>query len=266
MSKNKKAIKPKSNKESALAMRKICISLSKGGVGKSSTAVSLSHGLALAGKRVLLIDTDDQGQDSLLLGVKPSLGLADVLNEEATVEAAAFSARENLDLLAGGKALSGIKRSIGRKDFGAEMTLSQALQSIEGKYDFVIVDTSPSWDTLTINSLFYCSEVLTPVSLEILTLNSLAEFSLRLKSVQAFNKNLVHKYLVPTFWDGRVKKSSEIMEQLKKYYQPLLCEPVKYSVRMSESAGFGKTIFEYAPSSPAAKDYEKTVQRILRHG
>ena len=244
-------------------MRKICISLSKGGVGKSSTCVSLAHGLALAGKKVLLVDTDDQGQDSFLLGVKPKYGLADVLNDDVKAEDALHEARNNLWILAGGKALSGIKRSIGRKDFGAEQTLSQALSSLENKFDFVIVDTAPSWDTLTINALFYCTEVLTPVSLEILTLNSLSEFSERLKSVQNYNKKLEYKYLLPTFLDRRVKKSTEILDQLRKYYPSLLCEPIKYSVRLSESAGFGQTIYEYAPKSSGATDYETIVQRIL---
>lgn len=244
-------------------MRKICVSLSKGGVGKSSTCVSIAHGLALAGKRVLLVDTDDQGQDSFLLGVNPPYGLAQVLSDELKAEQALFQARENLWILSGGKALSGIKRAIGRKDFGAEQTLAQALAPLDSFFDFAIVDTSPSWDTLTINALFYCTEVLTPVSLEILTLNSLAEFAERIKSVQSFHRRLEYKYLLPTFWDRRVKKSSEILEQLRKYYPNLLCEPVKYSVRLSESAGFGKTIYEYAPNSSGALDYETTVQRIL---
>lgn len=246
-------------------MRRICIALSKGGVGKSSTAVSISHGLALLRKKVLLIDTDDQGQDAFLLGVKPKYGLADVMNEQVCVRQALFRAREDLWILSGGKALSGVKRAIGRKDFGSEQTLSEALSSVEGEFDFVIVDTSPTWDTLTINALFFCLEVLTPVSLEVLTLNSLVEFSDRLKSVQIFNKSLKHRYLLPTFCDRRVKKSSEILEQLKKYYAEQICEPVKYSVRISEAAGFGKTIYEYAPSSSGAKDYQKTVERILSY-
>jgi chromosome partitioning protein len=247
-------------------MRKICIALSKGGVAKSSTAVSVSHGIALSGKKVLLVDTDDQGQDAFLLGVKPKYGLAAVLNEQVSVNQAVFQAREGLWILSGGKALSGVKRAIGRKDFGSEQTLSEALSSIEGEFDFVIVDTSPSWDTLTINALFYCLEVLTPVSLEVLTLNSLVEFSERLKSVQKFNKSLQHTYLLPTFWDRRVKKSSEILSQLRKYYSEQICDPVKYSVRISEAAGFGKTIYEYAPFSSGAKDYQKTVERILSYG
>ncbi len=245
--------------------RKICVALSKGGVAKSSTAVSISHGLAMAGKKVLLVDTDDQGQDAFLLGIPAQHGLADVIVEDMCAADAICKARDNLWLLAGGKALAGVKRSIGRKDFGAEQTLSDALAPLKDQFDFVIIDTSPSWDTLTINSLFYCTEVLTPVSLEVLTLNSLLEFSERLKSVQAYNKGLKHSYLVPTFWDRRVKKSSEILDQLKKHYPKQLCDPIRYCVRISESAGFGKTIYEYAPSSSGAKDYQKTVQRILSH-
>lgn len=244
-------------------MRKIAISLSKGGVSKSTSSVSIAHGLAMAGKRTLLVDTDDQGQDSFLLGVKPSKGLADVLNEEISVENALFQARSNLWILAGGKSLAGTKRFIGRKDYGAEQTLSEALKPLEGKFDYVIIDTSPSWDSLTINSLFYANEVLTPVSLEVLTINSLVEFVKSLDSVKRFNKELTHCYVLPTFLDGRVKKSTEILLQLKKYFPVQLCDPIKYNVRISECAGFGQTIFEFAPNSQGAHDYQKIVQRII---
>lgn len=244
-------------------MRKIAISIAKGGVSKSTSAVSIAHGLSLRGKKVLLIDTDDQGQDVFLLGVKPTVGLAEVLSGTVTVQKAIFEARKNLWVLAGGKALSAAKREIGRKDFGAECTLADALKPIEGKFDYIIIDTSPSWDTLTINALFYANEVLTPVSLEVLTLNSLVEFAKSLDSVKRFNKKLKHMYVLPTFFDQRVKKSAEILGQLKKHYAPQLVEPIRYNVRISESAGFGQTIFEYAPESPGSLDYKKIVQRII---
>ena len=244
-------------------MRKIAISLSKGGVSKSTTSVSIAHGLALAGKRVLLVDTDDQGQDSFLLGVNPSHGLADVLNEEMSASQALFQARANLFILAGGKSLSAAKRAIGRKDYGAEQTLSEMLKPIEDQFDYIILDTSPAWDPLTINTLFYADEVLTPVSLEALTINSLAEFVGRLESVKKFNKSLRHAYVLPTFYDLRVKKSGEILKQLQHHFASKVCDAIKYNVRISESAGFGQTIFEYSPNSAGAKDYQKVVERII---
>ncbi len=244
-------------------MRKICISLSKGGVAKSTSSISIAHGLAMAGKRTLLIDSDDQGQDAYLLGVKPKYGLADVLNEEVPVTKALHEARPNLFILSGGKSLSGVKRAIGRKDFGAERTLSESLSSIDGGFDFVLIDTSPAWDTLTINALFYCNEVLTPVSMEVLSLNSLAEFSQRLDGVRKFNASLQHRYLLPTFADGRVKKSKEIMELLEKHYSSIICTPIRYCSRISEASGFGQTIFEYSPKSTGAEDYKSIVKRIV---
>lgn len=244
-------------------MRKICVSLSKGGVAKSVSSVSLAHGLAILGKKVLLIDTDDQGQDSFLLGVKPKFGLAEVLNEEVSAVDAIHEARENLFILSGGKALSGVNRTIGRKDFGAERTLSEALGCIEGQFDFVIVDTSPAWNSLTINALFYCQELLCPVSMEALSLNSLGEFSERLKAICKFNQDLKHKYLLPTFADGRVRKSQEVFSLLEKHYKPILCAPIRYCSRVSEASGLGRTIFEYAPKSNGAKDYQTLVKKVI---
>jgi chromosome partitioning protein len=246
-----------------MPMRKIAIALSKGGVAKSTSCINLAHGLALKGKRVLIVDTDDQGQDAFLLGVKPQQGLAEVLQERCDADQAMLEVRNNLWLMAGGKALAAAKRDIGKKDFGAEHTLTTALKPLEGKFDYVIIDTSPSWDTLTINSLFYCEEVISPVSCEVLTLNALVEFSKRLESVKQYNTKLQYSHIIPTFLDLRVKKSGEILEQLKKYYKEKVSDPVRYNVKLSECAGFGKTIFEFAPSSPGAKDYQKIVERIL---
>jgi chromosome partitioning protein len=243
-------------------MRKICISLSKGGVAKSTSSVSIAHGLAIAGKKTLVIDTDDQGQDAFLLGVQPKSGLSDVLEERIPPLDACCEARENLFILAGGKELSGLKRSISRQDFSAESTLSNTLLSIGNFFDFVLVDTSPAWDPLTINALFYCSEVISPVSLEILSLNSLAEFEKRLESVRRFT--LINRFhIMPTFSDGRVKKSKEILKLLEKHYPTILYPSIRYCSRISEASGFGKTIFEYAPKSSGAIDYQRIVDILI---
>ena len=247
-------------------MRRIAISLSKGGVGKTTTAVNLAAGLARAGACVLLVDTDTQGQVAKALGLKPGAGLAELLSGEATPAEALIEARERLFLLAGGRSLAGLKRAIDRKDFGGEKTLSESLAAVDGRYDYVILDTSPGWDSLTVNVLFYAAEILAPVSMEILTLAGLLDFQKSIEAIQRYKPELVLRYILPTFLDKRVKKSEEIFQQLQAHYPEILCAPVRYSVRLSEAPGFGQTIYEYAPGSTGVEDYRALVERILEDG
>ncbi len=243
-------------------MRKIAVALTKGGVGKTTTAVNLAAGLALAGQRVLLIDVDTQGQAGKMLGCVPAIGLAELAAGNATSDQAITLARDRLWLLGGGKALAGLKMLITRKEFGAERTLSEALTSLDDQYDYVILDSAPGWDALSVNVLFYAGEVLSPVSLEVLTLQGLTDFAQNLASIQRYHTDLQLRYIVPTFYDRRVKKSAEIFAQLQAYYPAQVCSPVHYNVRLSEAPGYGQTIFEYAPGSIGAADYAALVERI----
>ena len=247
-------------------MRKIAVALSKGGVGKTTTAVSLAAGLAKAGKSVLLIDVDTQGQAGRALGCEPEAGLAELANGESRLDEAIIQARENLWLLAGGRSLAGLKRLITRQDFGGEQTLTESLAPLEGRYDYAILDTAPGWDALTVNVLFYADEALSPVSLEVMTLQGLSEFARSLASIKKYHTQLTLRYILPTFFDRRVRKSEEILAQLREHYPTQVCDPVRYSVRLSESPGYGQTIFEYAPHSPGAEDYQKLTERILKDG
>jgi chromosome partitioning protein len=244
-------------------MRKIAVALSKGGVGKTTTAVNLAAGLASSGRRVLLIDVDTQGQAAKLLGCTPSAGLAEVAAGDVPPQQAVSSARDRLDLLAGGRGLATLKRLITRKDFGGEQTIAEALAPLDGAYDYVILDTAPRWDALSVNALFYATEGLTPVSPEVMTLQSLLDFNQSLAAIQRYHSALTLRYIVPTFFDRRVRKSDEILAQLATHFGPRLCRPIRYNVRLSESPGFGQSIFEFAPHSTGADDYRALTERIL---
>jgi chromosome partitioning protein len=127
-----------------------------------------------------------------------------------------------------------------------------------------LLDTAPGWDALTVNALFYVDEVLAPVSLEVMTLQGLVEFGRNMAAIQKYRPTLDLAYILPTFFDRRVRKSAEILEQLKSHYGAKVCTPVRYSVRISEAPGYGQTIFEYAPNSTGAQDYLSLTERMIQ--
>jgi chromosome partitioning protein len=244
-------------------MRRIVVSLLKGGVAKSETSVSLAHGLARAGHRVLLVDTDVQAQCSDMLGVHPAKGLAELIAGLGDPLELLVEARDNLWLLAGGNGLAGVKMEIARREMAPEAVLAEALEHYEGGFDYLIMDTAPGWDTLLVNALYCAREVLSPVSMEPMALSGLARFQERLAVIQKYNTQLQLRWIVPTFVDHRVKKSFEILAQLHERYGELVTPEVRYSVRLSEAPAFGKTIFEHDPKGMGAQGYQAVVERIL---
>lgn len=246
--------------------RRIAVSLSKGGTGKSTTLTSLAHGLALAGHTVLAIDTDTQGQVAEIYGCETEHGLAELMAGEVDPEDALYPARDNLWILSGGRQLAATKQLIAKQEFGSEKMLARALEPYSNRFDYILIDTSPGWDALTINVLFYVEEIVAPVALEVLAVRGLIHFENRIADIQVYHQGLNMRYILPTFYDGRVKKSEEILEQLRQYYQERLCRPIRYNVRLSEAPGHGATIFEYAPQSTGARDYAALVERIRKDG
>lgn len=246
-------------------MRKIAVTLTKGGIGKTTTAVNLAAGLAQTGKRVLLVDTDTQDQAAFMLGVAPAAGIGEVILEQQSLERAITGARDGLWLLCGGDGIAAARRGISQQTARGETALSRALAPLDGRFDVVVLDTAPGWDEMTVNVLFYADEILAPVSLELLALKGLVEFVKRVEAVQPF-RPIALNHVLPTFMDQRVRKSKEILGQIHAFYGERVCEPVRYNVRLSEAPGFGQTIFEYAPASKGAEDYRKLTERIIRHG
>ena len=235
-------------------MRKIAIANRKGGVAKTTTAVHLAGALSLSGQRTLLIDCDSQGHCGRYFDLEPEFGLSHLIEGQASVDQTIVSVWDDLDLLSGGDELTGTQRLIAREmPHKAPYMLSEALEPVQG-YDYVIIDTSPGFNELTINVLFYATEVLIPVSMEALAVSGFAAFMREVEEIQKHTEIEV-RYIVPTFFDRRVKKSEAILSQLRDHFGDLVTMPINYSVSLSEAPAWRKTVFEYAPKTRGAIDY-----------
>jgi chromosome partitioning protein len=242
-------------------MRKIAVANRKGGVGKTTTAVNLAAGLALAGKKVLLVDTDTQGHCSRLLGATPEKGLAQVIEGTAQASAAVIEARKNLFLLAGGPELAGSSRIIARRNMRSEYVLAEALKPLEETFDVVILDTAPGFTELSVNVLFYAEELVIPVSMEALAVDGLLTFLDEVDKVEEYSRIGV-RWILPTFLDGRVSKTAEILGGLQKHFGEKLAGGIHYSARLSEAPAHGLTIYEYAKGDRAAHEYAEFAEAI----
>ncbi len=244
-------------------MEKLAFANAKGGVAKTTSVVSVGAALAREGRRTLLIDLDTQGQVTKSLGVhdEDAPGLADLIEGEADLYEVQLKARENLDVVTGGRALAGVKRLVARRDMRAEMVLAEALEGLEG-YEYVLFDTAPSWDILNVNCLFAADAVVIPVSMEALAVQGLNDFLAGVRDVQKYRSDLEFRGVIPTFFDGRVRKSAEVLEQLRQHFGDKVMSTVRYNVRLSEAPAFGETIFEYDPRSNGASDYAALAEAI----
>ena len=254
-------------------MRKIAVAMAKGGVGKTTTAVNLAHGLAASGKRVLLVDCDTQGQAARFLGQKPEFGLFEFVTERqkdgrpVSKNETLHPAREKLWLLDGGIGLVELKNWLGEQPGEVRQTvLAQKLVPREGALDFLIFDCAPGWDVLSVNILMAASEVLCPVALQGPSFEGLKTFFRYLQSAQKLNPELRLNYILPTMLDRRTRHSYEMLDLLQRHFKRQLCEPIHYSIRLSEAPFHGRTIFEYRSRIQSALDYKNLVRRILNNG
>jgi chromosome partitioning protein len=247
--------------------------MAKGGVGKTTTAVNLAHGLAARGRRVLLIDCDTQGQVSKFLGVNPPYGLYEFITESGengehvAKNETVYQSRPNLWLLAGGIRLVELKNWLGEQPRDVRQTvLVSKLVPKKGTLDYVIFDCAPGWDVLSVNILMAANEVLCPVAVQGPSLEGLKTFFRYLQSAQSLNPNLRLRYVLPTMFDRRTRQSYEILAQLQKYFRRQLCQPIYLNVRLSEAPVHGQTIFEYQHRATGARDYDKLIRRIMNDG
>ena len=247
-------------------MRIIAVAMTKGGVGKTTTAVNLSHGLAKRGHRVLLVDADTQGQCAKALGVETELTLTEVLTEGVSILEAVTRARKNLDLVASDYHLTKGSLAISRRENGGHLALAEALEPVADRYDVAVIDAAPGFDAIAVNVLGCAHDVVAPAALTPAALAGVLDFVRHVASVQKHNTRLNLRYVLPTFLDMRVRQSAEMMDQLRSHFEDQLCNPIRVNVDLAEAFGYQSTIFEYSPHSRGAGDYTRFIDRVEADG
>lgn len=240
-------------------MRTVAITNLKGGVGKTTTTVSLGAGLALKGLRVLLVDVDAQGNLAMALGLEPRRTLYDVLVDGKTVEQCLTPARPNMDLLASDDTLMMAQPLLAQRSDWAHL-LGRALKSVASHYDVALIDCSPSMSVLNASALLAANDVVVPTLLEHLALRGITLLERQLSRLGSTRISCI----VPTMFDSRQRQAHALLADLRAQYGNLISPPIRVNVRLSEAPAIGKTIYEHDPRSRGAADYAAFVE-FLAH-
>jgi len=253
-------------------MRCLAVMNQKGGVGKTTTTINLSHALAEQGYKVTAIDLDPQSHLSLGMGAQEAnnKGLYTVFFDQALLDEIVIPITDRLgldklSLIAAGEKLGEVE--VGLKG-GAERgwILKKAIKNSKQcqESDFVLLDCPPSSGLLGMNALFAADELLIPVSSDFLSLHGASRMVGIIDFIDKTMKQNSKKWFVITRYHGRRKLSQEVKEKLTEYFKSeVLATPVRESVALAESPSYGQSIFDYQPGSNGAEDYRKLADDLL---
>lgn len=246
-------------------MTAIAIANQKGGVGKTTTAISLGAALAGMGRRVLLIDLDPQGNATSGLGEsrERAASIHGVLLREAPVQEAIIpTSVPGLDLMPSSSDMAGAEVEL-VPAMAREHRLRSALERIQG-YDVILIDCPPSLGLLTINALTAADEVVVPVQAEYLALEGLAQLLATIEAVRArLNQKLAILAVLVTMSDRRNRLSIQVAEEVRRHFPEVMAKTqIPRSVRLAEAPSHGKPISSYDPASRASEAYAEFAREI----
>lgn len=251
--------------------RIIAIANQKGGVGKSTTAINLSSCLAEAGKKVLVVDIDPQGNTTSGLGVDKNAvekTLYELLLGKVTVrECIIKEVIENLSLIPSNVNLSGAEiELVGVED--REYILKKSLEKVRRKYDFIIMDCPPSLSMLTINAMTAANSILVPIQCEYYALEGLSQLLHTIELVkERLNKRLQIEGVVFTMYDARTNLSLEVVENVKENLnQNIYKTIIPRNVRLAEAPSYGLPINLYDSRSSGAEAYRLLAEEVIDRG
>lgn len=243
-------------------MRRVAVSIFKGGTGKSSITVNVGVGLARQGHRVLVVDLDSQASTTRMLGSggEPPT-IQDVLVDRVDPALAIRSVGDGLDLLPSTRSLAPIDSWL-TGQMRREEILAKRLSALP-EYDFVLLDCAPAWSLLNVNALVFADELWLPVSMDFLSLVGVQQLEETLQTIaDELEHEIPKRYVIPNFFDRRTRKSREVLHALEEAFGDAVTPPIRGSVRISEAPSHGLSIFDYAPQSIGAEDFERLVAHL----
>jgi chromosome partitioning protein len=249
----------------------IAVANQKGGVGKTTTTVNLGASLAYAGKKVLLIDMDAQGNATSGMGVRKGevdKDIYDVLiNEEPLEDVILSSSRENLSMVPATIQLAGAEVEL-TSLMARETRLKRAVETVEDQYDYILIDCPPSLGHLTINAFTASDSVLIPVQCEYYALEGLSQLLNTVRLVQKhFNKDLKVEGVLLTMLDARTNLGFEVVNEVKKYFREKVYQTIiPRNIRLSEAPSYGLSIIDYDLKSKGAEVYQELAKEVLGNG
>lgn len=239
----------------------------KGGVAKTTSAINVGAGLALAGKKVLLIDLDAQGHLTFSLGVDAyelDNTVYEVFKGDADASQAILSIDNKYDLIPSDIRLSGLEMELSAMA-GREFILKEALEAIESQYDYILLDCPPSLALITLNALTAAKEKFIPIQAEFLALHGMKQLLQVVELVRKrLNPALSLAGVITTFYDRRKLLNQQVQEKIiTTFGDKSFKTMIRNNVALAEAQAFNLDIFAYKPTSNGAKDYKDLVDEIL---
>jgi len=244
----------------------IAIANQKGGVGKTTTAVTMGHGLAIKNYSVLVVDLDPQGQCASHLGVAQSDGVFNLLvNDPPLRDVVKTTGRPGLWLLPGSKKTKTAEGVMLLERRGVDTLAAILSERVNGeRLHYLVLDTAPSAGGLQENALYACDLLVIPSAVDFLSLEGVAQVIKTLKSLRRPAPPLVR--ILPTFFDEVTRESKTNLAQLRKAFGDAILAPIHRAAVLRECPALGLTIFEHDGESRAAQEYGALVWEVLDAG
>lgn len=250
--------------------RVISVANQKGGVGKTTSTVSLAAALAVHGKKVLIIDSDPQGNATSGLGVQKGELEQDVydvlVNQVPMADVIVPTTRENLMIAPSTIQLAGAEIELTSQP-RREQRLKEAVTKIKDDYDYIFIDCPPSLGHLTMNAFTASDTVLIPVQCEYYALEGLSQLMNTITMVRKhFNPQLKIEGVLLTMYDARTNLGNEVKDDVIKYFREKVYKTIiPRNVRLSEAPSYGQAIVDYDPRSRGAEVYMELAKEVLAH-